>query len=113
MENSLCLCFIQWQVCIEMWRKGIMVLTSESSHQMEVPDGFLGTMLDFINPDADVNILSSALPVLLSNFPIFIFHSVAHVNAFNTVANQQLMHDDQIYTCALEEFESTQMDEMV
>lgn len=96
-----------------MWRKGMTALTSESAYDMKLPDGYVGNLLSFVNPEADPNVLSWAFPVLLSYFASFVFKTRAQAKAFKDLVKPSLKSGDEILVCSLIDCAPAQMDDTV
>lgn len=88
-------------------------MTPKSTDSMDVPNGFVGNLLEFINPNADHIILDDLFPALFNYFPLFMFESSEQAKAFETSVKPLLNSNEHIFVCHIGELDPANMDELV
>lgn len=83
-------------------RKGYLVLWLNE----ELATSFLGQIGDFVNIDADINVLRITLPILTDYFPIFLFDSKVKAKLFESKVEPLLNGNERISAHGIDELVS-------
>lgn len=84
------------QNLFDVWYKSFLALTFPSANDID-PDGFIGNVLEFIDPQAESQITEDIVPILLKFMPIFLFATKEASAAFEGLVKPLLENVDDNY----------------
>lgn len=83
------------QNLFEAWCKGFSTLTLPLASEKEFPDNFIGNVLEFIDPQAQMT--EDVVSILLKFMPIFLFATKEMDAAFEDLVKPLFQNEDESF----------------